>query len=305
MLAIYETCGPKKWDKDMFCKCCEKPAPPDPSSDCCYNTWQWELIRTTREYNLVTKELQYVQKHLDIITARTTRLKTWFDELTSANELARKVCHQLEVIEAQVVNICINTEFTVKAIRILFCMVREFYVEVDCLQTKYDCLNNCLKCLNPSSISATQGIGKALADYATALAALIATRDNLLKLVMAALAMAEQLHWEICDNCGFKRLLIDWSETLHCGVTCGPIEGECRDEDEPDWEKDCLFPILQFPLCNTHYYKMIDNLYHKDKKKMDELTVSRQRLTKRQLSLQAGMQSLQKALSEVGQTARC
>ncbi len=89
--------------------------------------------RRTWEYNHVTKELLHVQKYLDVITARTTRLKTWFDELYNANELARKICYQLEIIEAQVINICINTKFTVKAIEILYCMIREFYVEVDCL----------------------------------------------------------------------------------------------------------------------------------------------------------------------------
>lgn len=305
MLEIYEQCGPKKWDKDFFCDCCEKTkTPPDPSCDCCYTTWQCELDRVTRENKLVTKELQHVQKHLDLVTARTTRLKTWFDELTSASDLARKVCHQLEIIEDQVVNICINTEFTVKSIRILFCMIREFYVEVDCLQTRYDCLINCIKCLNNTSISMTQGIGKALSDYGAALTALIATRDNLLKLVMAALAAAEQLHWEICDNCGFKRLIIDWLETLHCGVPCEPIPIDC-DDDDSFTEKECLFPMLKFPICNTSYYCLIDRLYKEDKKKMKELTEEKQKLTKWQLSLQAGQQSLTTALKEVGQTARC
>lgn len=311
MFAIYEHCGHKKWDEQFFCDCCDRPKPNPcnpPGSDCCYNTWSDELKHTTWEYNHVTRELQHVQKYLDHVTMRVTRLKTWFDELYNANELARKICHQLEIIEAQVVNICINTEFTVKAIKILYCMIREFYIEVDCLVVKYDCIMNCIKCLNCSAISTTQGIGKALSDYGTALTALVNTRDNLIKMVMAALALAEQLHWEICDNCGFRRLIVDWQEYLHCGVPCEPIEIDYPEGDEPERpcsQEECLFPTLPFPLCNTEYYHLIDRLYKRDKKKMQELTELKQKLTKRQLSLAAGMQSLQTALKEADPSVRC
>jgi hypothetical protein len=311
MLTIYEYQGKKKWDEDFCRDCCDhsKPTPCDPpGSDCCYDTWKAELAGVTWEYNHVTKELQHVQKYLDVITARTTRLKTWFDELYNANELARKICYQLEIIEAQVINICINTKFTVKAIEILYCMIREFYVEVDCLVTKYECLMNCIKCLNCSAITPTQGIGKVLTDYGTALTALVNTRDNLLKMVMAALALAEQLHWEICDNCGFKRLIVEWQETLHCGVPCEAIPTDWPGDEEPEGpcaEEECLFPILEFPLCNTEYYGKIDRLYKADKKKMNELTEKKQKLTKRQMALAAAQQSLQTALKEADPAVRC
>jgi len=302
--------GAKKWDEDYFCDCCEhsKPTPPNPpGSDCCYNTWQKELNNVNRDYNEVNKELTHVTKYLDHITARTARLKSWFDDLYNANELARKICHQLEIIEAQVINICINTEFTVKGIKILYCMVKEFFVEVDCLVVKYNCIINCIKCLNNPNISLTQGIGKVLSDYGTALTALVNMRDNLLTLVMAALSMAEQLHWEICDNCGFKRLIIDWEEILHCGVPCEPIviDPGPIDPDAPCTELECLFPMLEFPLCNTDYYLLIDRLYKEDKKLMAELTERKQRLTKRLLALLAAQTSLTTALKEVNQTALC
>lgn len=310
MLSIYQQKGTKKWDEDYFCDCCEhsKPTPPNPpGSDCCYNTWNRELKGVTWEYNAVTKELTHVTDYLQLVTTRTTRLKTWFDELYGANELARKICHQLEIIEAQVINICINTEFTIKGIKILYCMIREFYVEVDCLLQRYNCIINCIKCLNNPNISLTVGIGKALSDYGTALNNLIATRDNLLTLVMAAFALAEQLHWEICDSCGFKRLISEWEETLRCGINCkpipidhGPIEVE-----PPCSEMECLFPILEFPLCDTDYYIRIDQLYKEDKKLMEELTIRKQKLTKRQLALAAAQQSLTNALKEVNQTVLC
>ena len=186
-------------------------------------------------------------------------------------------------------------------------MVKEFYIEVDCLLVKYNCIINCIKCLNNPNISLTQGIGKVISDYGTALTALINTRDNLLTLVMAAISMAEQLHWEICDNCGFKRLIIDWQEALHCGVPCEtiPIDPGPEGPEQPCAEMECLFPILEFPLCNTEYYEKIDRLYKADKKLMNELTERKQKLTKRLLALTAAQQSLTTALKEVNQTAIC
>jgi hypothetical protein len=310
MLSIYEYKEQQGWDEDALCKCCDqsKPTPPDPpGSDCCYNTWQAELKGVTWEYNKVTRELAHVQKYLDLITTRTTRLKTWFDELYTANELAKKICHQLEIIEAQVINICINTEFTVEGIQILYCMIREFYVEIDCLTHKYEYLINCIKCQNNPSLSLTQGIGKVISDYGAQLAVLTATRDNLIKLVMGALAMANQLHWEICDSYGFRRLIGDWQKLLHCGEICEPIpmEGHHHDPDAPVSEKECLFPLLEFPICNTSYYKLIDRLYKKDKEKMHELTEKKQKLTKKQLALAACQQSLTTALKEVGTSVTC
>jgi hypothetical protein len=198
-------------------------------------------------------------------------------------------------------------EFTDKAIKILFCMIREFYVEVDCLVIRYDCLMNCIKCLNNPSLSTAQGIGKALSDYGAALTVLVSTRDNLLKLVMKALALSEQLHWEICDNCGFSKIIEDLEGTLHCEIPCSsiPIDSDEEEEEKAITEMECLFPTLSFPICNTPYYRLIDRLYKKDKKKMHELTERKKKLTKTQLALQAAQQSLTNALKETAQTARC
>src|SRR5579872_7199412 len=152
------------WDEEKVKRCCPEPPPQPnpPGSDCCYNTWEWELKKVNWELKEVTNELTHVQKHLAVVTTRYNRLKQWHEELSTANELAFKICRQLEVIEAQLVNICKNTRFTFKAIEILYCMIREFYCTVDILQEKYDCLMNCIKCLNNPALTTTQGIGKYL-----------------------------------------------------------------------------------------------------------------------------------------------
>ena len=317
MLSIYETSGRKKWDDDHFLDCCYQPPQPDPNGgDCCYNTWNAELTKVNWELAMADKKLQHVTKYLVVISDRTTRLEKWYTELDNASQLATEICCQLEIIESQLNSICINTEFTIKAIKILFCMVREFYIEVDCLWVKYECIMNCIKCLNITSISTTQGIGKVLSDYGTALKALMDTRDNLLKLIAAALAAAEKLHWEICDNCGFSRLILDWLETLHCDIPCKPADIDCEEEDEGDDDdkfddcapmpdEDCLFPMLTFPICQSAYYKLIARLYRKDRRLQKKLAERKQKLTKWFNSLTSGQASLTNAIKEVTQNARC
>jgi len=315
MLSIYETNGKREWRDEQFRECCPQPPQPDPGGDCCYNTWNSELKTVNEQLALADKKLAHVTKYLGVVTDRTSRLEKWYTELNSVGQLTNDICSQLEIIESQLNSICINTDFTIKAIHYLLCMVKEFYIEVDCLNVKYDCIMNCIKCLNVSNLSTTQGIGKALSDYGTALTALVNTRDNLMKLVMAALSAAEKLHWEICDTCGFTRLIADWQQTLHCDSLCEPVDIDCIDADDDDDDQrddcapmpheNCLFPILSFPICRTDYYKLVAWLYRKDRRLMKQLTERKQKLTKWVNSLTAGQASLTNALKEVNQTARC
>src|SRR5579871_3767725 len=131
----------REYDDSKILKCCPEPKPnpsDPPSSDCCFNTWQAELDIVNWELKEVTNELTHTQKHLAVVTTRYNRLKTWNDELSSANDLAFTICRQLEIIEAQLVNTCKNTQYTVKGVEILYCMVREFYITLDQLQARFD-----------------------------------------------------------------------------------------------------------------------------------------------------------------------
>jgi hypothetical protein len=308
----------REYDDSKILKCCPdpKPNPNDPpSSDCCYNNWQAELDIVNSELTVVTKELTHAQKHLTIVTTRYNRLKTWSDELSSANDLAFAVCRQLEIIEAQLVNTCKNTQFTVKGVEILYCMVREFFITIDQLQAKYDSLQSCIKCLNNPALTATTGIGKVLADYGTALTAVLATRDALIVLVMSALDSAVVLHRQICDQYGYKRLIRIYQDTLACGVACedGPVIRPLEAKPEragsipggPVTEPFCLEPILEFPICNQHYFREIQQLSDAERREVRELTNEVKELTKQQLALQAIQQSLQNALKEVNPAVRC
>jgi len=305
-------CRPR-WDIEKIRRCCPEPPPthePPCNPDCCYDVWNWELTNVNIELKDVGYELADAQKHLTVVTTRYNRLKTWHDELTAANELSFKICRQLDLIEDQLESICKNTCFTVNAVEILYCMIREYYYTVDELQEKYDCIMNCIKCLNIPALNTTSGIGKVLTDYGTALTAVIQTRAALIALIMTIVDGALKLHDELCDECGYQLLIRHCMESLHCGVPCG--KGEEEEEErrrlplrgaivrpEPEAEEFCLAPMLQFPICNDPYYRLIAELYVEEKIEVDELTKRVNELTKRQLALQAIQQSLTKALKEV------
>ena len=308
-------CRPR-WDIEKIHRCCPEPPPshePPCNPDCCYDVWTWELCQVNIKLKDIGCELADAQKHLAIVTTRYNRLKIWHDELTKANELSFTICRQLKLIECQLESICKNTCFAVHAVEILYCMIREFYYTVDCLQEKYDCLMNCIKCLNIPSLNTTSGIGKVLSDYGTALTAVIGTRAALVALMMKVVDGALKLHDELCDDCGYQLLITHCRESLHCGIPCEddehhhhhphPVPLQSPQPEygppQPGAEEFCLAPMLQFPICNDPYYHLIADLYRDEKKVVEEVTEQVNELTKEQVALTAIQQSLTKALKEV------
>src|SRR6185437_5272566 len=181
----------------------------------------------------------------------------------------------------QLESICKNTCFTVHAVEILYCMIREFYYTVDCLQEKYDRLMNCLKSLNIPALNTTSGIGKVLSDYGAALTAVIGTRAALIALMMKVVDGALKLHDELCDDCGYQLLIRHCRESLHCGIPCEEVEHHHPHPlplpspqpgygpPQPGAEEFCLAPMLQFPICNDPYYRLIADLYRDEKRVVD------------------------------------
>jgi hypothetical protein len=286
----------------------QPPSPQDP--DCCFNTWQYELDAVTKELAKVNSELTHVGQHLQVATDRLNRLSTWNTELVSANDLALKICQQLEVIEAQLIVVCRNTESTKECIEVLICMIREFYVTVDELQFRYDRLINCIKCLNNPALTLTQGIGKCLSDFGTALTAVVATRDALILQVMAVYSAAVGLQRQICDDHGYKRLIAIWQDALGCRIPCeegiwglDPARQGAKPPTMPDpyW----LDPILQLPICNEAYVFEIDRLYREEKRQVKFLTDEQTRLTKSKNHLTTVQTGLVNGIKEVQPSVRC
>jgi hypothetical protein len=309
------------WDIEKIRRCCPEPPHPHPeppcNPDCCYDTWNWELKDVNLQLKVVTKELTDTQKHLEVLTTRYKRLKGWREELMDTNELVVQICFQLQLIEGLLGTICENTCFTVKAVKTLYCMIREFYYTIDQLQEKYDRIMNCIKCLNLPALTTTSGIGQVLSNYGTALTAVIQTRTALVTLLMQVVESSIQLYEQICDECGYQRLIHDCLEGLHCGIPC--IKEEHHHEGQghgpvlplplpnppaPGGPPDvpgvfCLAPMLTFPICNDQYTLLITHLFDEEAKEVHLFTEEVNKLSKRQQALLAVQASLQKALKEV------
>jgi|SRR5688572_6253401 len=318
----------ESWDAKIK-DCCNKESPDDPRGcDCCYDTWQDELKEVKTKYSASEEKAKQLKQEWTIVADRRDRLKTWYDELTIANELAVKICDQLELLLTQADKVSINANFTVQAIKTLYCMLRDFFMQVDLLKSKYDRLMNCISCLNNPALAAGTGIRKGLEEYGKKLEALIATRDELIKMIMSALKMANRIHQNIAVDFGLITVIGGWKDIFNCDVSCDDNE-ECppsqqapkaymkgqppQQQQQPtpvEPVSSCLGPcdlepIHQFPICKDPYYQCVDDQYKSDKKAAEELARELLKETKKKEALLACKLSLESAIKEVDPKTRC
>ena len=254
---------------DIF-NCCRKETPEDPNcTDCCYDTWRDELKDVVKNYAEKQEKAQLLQKRLSFITDRRNKFRTWLDELNKAEELARKICGQLDVIASQTDKIWFNACYAVQAIEVLFCMLRDFYSQTDRLKSRYDVLQKCIDNNNNPVLVKDQGILKCLKEYYDKLAAVIKTRDEIIKAIVEAIRIANLLRNHInttscqvkkcppngtdgntntynpcapdnkpCDcnpspnkepSYGFKTIICDWFCAFGCDCDCAPDEDPCKE----------------------------------------------------------------------------
>jgi hypothetical protein len=300
---------------DRKIACCPPPHEPKqpPSAqdpDCCYNTWKHELDNVNARLDEVNNHLTHLGKHLAVANDRLTRLTTWNGELVTANDLAIKVCQQLEIIEAQLIVVCRNTDSTKRGIEILICMIREFYVTVDELRVRYDRLVTCIKLLNNPALTLAQGIGKSISDFGAALDLVTATRDDLIKQVLVAYSSVVGLHQQICDEHGYKKLISIWQDTMGCRDPCeegiwgyDPKRPGAKEAVMPD--SYCLDPVLRLPICHEAYAHEISLLVVEEKRQVKELTELQTSLTKDKNHLVTLQTGLTNAIKEVQPSVRC
>ena len=304
----YRNLDQSQWEPKIK-DCCDKgggsDTPPD-GCDCCYDTWQSELKQVNAKFSHTDEEARQASNQLGYITARRDKLKTWYDELTKANDLSRQICHQLEIMLSQIGKISSNTKLAAKALKVLYCMVRDFYMQVDLIKTKYDQLMNCIKCLNDPVLAPGQGIMKCLEDYGKKLDALIATRDVLVKMLMDAIYAAYRINKNIAKYYGLYTVIHEWVVAFNCDESCGDDEGQQSQQHEKFKEKeghdhyhghhDCkeevckLEPMLSFPICNDPYYHEIWKKYDSDKNKAEKLAKDATR-TQQEKRIADGMQA--------------
>jgi hypothetical protein len=251
----------KDWDKDKILDCCKTNTSDNPPcDDCCYDTWSDEVKQVNKRLKAKQEQSDQLLKKLEFLTWRRDKFKTWLTELETAQKMAQDICRQLELIAAHSNKIWSNSFLAVKAIQVLFCMIRDFFMQLDYLKTRYDALQKCIEKNPDPSLVKGQGILMYLDAYGVKLDAVIKTRDDIIKAAVDAVRLSNLLRnnistreWPfpyipcskttIYDPCskehrspcpdpdsphthyGFKTIICEWYRLFHCEEKC------CGDED--------------------------------------------------------------------------
>lgn len=236
------------WDQDTILECCQSNKTDQPCTDCCYDSWVTELNKVNPAYNAIVELTAQLQAKFDFITSRRDRYKNWVDELDKAELLAREICYQFRLIAVQSDKIWYNSCQAEKAVEVLYCMIRDIYMQMDELKTLYDSLQSCITRNNDPALGKGQGILKYLDDYKSKLDATVKTRDDVIKNIVIAIQLAALLRngistrdcpddsgqpYNPCDpdqeSCadmsgttyyGFKTVICEWYNAFACDTPC-------------------------------------------------------------------------------------
>ena len=338
----YQPIG-ENWDKDVL-DCCTTTADDPTCIECCYDTWQSELKVVTRKYNIAAETANQLQKKLTFITDRRNKYRKWLDELNNAQDLALDICNQLELIAVQSDKIWYNSCKAIDAIKILFCMIRDFFMQVDLLKTQYDELQNCITSNTDPSLVKGQGILKSLDDYKVKLDAVIKLRDDIIVNIITAIKISNLIrnsistkdcNYDSYDPCaddptpcadgensyyGFKTVICEWYNAFACDVPCndssatttqGPPTAAVMKQSEDTTTDDCgddnceLIPTFDFPICNNTYKDGVQKWLTADETMYADLVGQLQKANKQKEALTACKNSLDKAIKAVDPKLRC
>lgn len=333
------------WDKDTILECCQQNNQDQPCTDCCYDSWETELKKVNPAYNAIVELTTQLQNKYDFITGRRDRYKSWVDELNKAELLAREICYQLKLIAIQSNKIWYNSCEAEKAIEILFCMLRDIYMQLDEIKTMYDSLQNCITRNNDPALGKGQGILKYLDDYKSKLDATVKTRDEILRNIVLAVQLANLLRNGIstrrcpdaehsfnpCDpdqtpcsgtsehvHYGYKTIICEWYNAFECEKPCS---GSAPDTSQSasmgnmhqggaapamDYNPDCeLIPVFDFPICNNTFKADVQSWVDEDNATLVTLLVQLNDAKMKQQSLLACKNSLDLAIKAVDPATRC
>ena len=325
------------WDKETILECCQPDDSGTPCSDCCYNSWETELLKVNPAYSAIVEFTSQLQSRVDFITSRRDRYKTWVDEFTKAEGLARDICYQLKLIAVQSDKIWYNTCEAEKAIEILFCMIRDIYMQVDELSALYINLQNCVTRNNDPALNKGQGIFKYLDDYKTKLDATVKTRDDVIKNIIQAIQLSSLIRNGIstrdCPKAsdppynpcaadptpcatvngmvyyGFKTVICEWYNAFACDTPCTDTSAQppvTTTMTTTDCNPDCeLIPSFDFPICNNSFKTDVQTWVDADNAQLITLTAQLNDAKMRREALLACKTSLDTAIKAVDPAARC
>jgi hypothetical protein len=303
------------WVEDKKYKCCvEDPNDPPPSCDCCYNSWEKELKEANLRYSQISEGARQISEKYKYITTERDKFKDWLDDLIKTHQLATEVCGQFQVISAQLEKICTNSEKSVDAIEILFCMIRDLFEQIDVIVTIHNEIDACIKALNREELPEDSGIRKCLKIYMEKVDAVAKLRDELIKALMKIVRDAEVLHAGICSDFGIEVWVSEWLDILNCDEDCNnnntntPVEDPCGEivKDANDSMKNCaLIPKLTFPICNDNYYRWVKQKYEDGVQDANDVAKELVEINKQKEAIAACKSSLTAALAAVDPKELC
>lgn len=339
------TAIPQNWDQDTILECCQTTGGDQPCTDCCYDTWETELNKVNPAYNYIVEYASQLQKKVDFITARRDRYKTWVEELNNAELLARDICYQLKLIAVQSDKIWYNCCEAEKAIEILFCMIRDIYMQIDELYALYNDLQTCITKNNDPAVGKGTGILKYLDDYKTKLDATVKTRDDVIKNIITAIQLATLIRNGISTkDCakdsdppynpcapdptpcvtvtgavyyGFKTVICEWYNAFACDTPCSDSTtttttttqtsgGSGTTTTTADCNPDCdLIPTFDFPICNNSFKADVQSWVDADNASLLTLTTDLNNAKMKREALLACKNSLDMAIKAVDPATRC
>jgi hypothetical protein len=299
-----------KWQDDEAIKCCkDQPSDGGGGCDCCYDNWVSELKVVKQKYGTVSEKAKQINEDYIFTASQRDKIKVWLDDLVKAEQLAMSVCDYFSVMSAQTEKICINTDKATEAIRILFCMIRDFFEKTDEIVDAWTYIDNCIKCLNSEELPEGSGIRKCLKNYRDKIDALQKLVKDLIKSIMTAVATANGLHAGICSDYGLVYVIKEWRNILGCNEKCGtptPSDPCLTPADKVDPNNPCrLLPVLHLPLCNDPHYAWVRAQYDIDVNKTKELGEQLVTINKEKESLSACQTSLETAIKEVNPKDLC
>lgn len=317
LILNYKNCELAEWEPKVR-ECCDKkkPGKPEdpttpPTGDGCFDGWMEEYNEVTAQLNAADKEVTAITNHLNYMKTQRDFWGTWYDELSKADELARKICHQLEILLHHLHRIGRNSALTVRSIRILYCMGRDFYMQIDFLKRKYDGLIACIQCINNPGLPAGKGIRLLIDDYGKKLDAVIATRDALGEAFIAAIDLANRLDKNLGHHFGLQTVLKEWKKAFKCEEHCygeqrqrehrphHPVQGEGQIENTG------LIPMLEFPICDSNYFAEISTIYDEDSEVVNKLTAELLEVSKLRDKYKAWKDGLDAVIKAVDPATRC
>jgi len=217
-------------------------------------------------------------------------------------------------------------------------MIRDFYMQVDCIKKRYDILWTCITSNNDPAVQARdKGIIKCLTEYLKRLEEVIKTRDEIIKAIVDAVRISKIIRnglstkqldestYKPCEgdkgcDCyskeisyGFKTIICEWYCDFGCDIDCKSTPKATENADTTTQTPDTqlcsttckLSPKFEFPFCNNPYRGELDTCLKKAQNEAQQAGTALLEANRNKETLLACKEGLKKAIAEADPSVRC